>query len=249
MIKNKFFSLFFLLLIFNPGKTKGQVLLGNSGGLNIPTAEMNPAGTFIGGLNFIEKGIISPEKGKVDHRWKFNYNTYSYYVNFTFFDWLEATFRETLLESNSYGKFDDYKFREQDRSVTIKVRPLKEGKYYPAVAFGVNDPYSFTGHHVYSSAWGVMTKNLHTNLLKSTFTATIGYAKAFDDSQMYDGFIGGIKWTPDWCKEVSLLAEYDSKVINVGIQGLLFRHLGFYGFVHDFDSYSAGIKYQTTIKF
>lgn len=227
-----------------------QELLGNSGGMNIPTAEMLPSGTFRCGINYIGKGIIAAEKGNTDHRWQFEYNTMNYFLNFTAFNWLEVTFRETILESNSYGKYDDYKlFREQDRSVTVKARVLKEGKYCPAVALGVNDPYSFTGHHVYASAWGVMTKSLHSQKLASTFTATIGYMKAFDKSQMYDGFIAGLRYTPDFLPQSSVMAEYDSKGFNIGVQATLFDHLGIYAFTREFEAFGAGIKYQTTLHF
>ena len=229
---------------------QAQELLGNTGGFNIPTADMEPAGTFRGGINFIGNGIITSEKGADDHRWQFDYNTGSYFVNFTFFDWLEATFRETLLESDSYGKYNDYShFREQDRSVTIKVRPLREGRYWPAVAIGINDPYSFTGHHVYSSVWLVMTKHEYLPILQGTLSATLGFAKAFDQSQMYNGLLAGIRYQPDIFPEGSAMIEYDSQGVNLGIQALLWKHLGAYLFTRNFSTLGAGIKYQTTLKF
>lgn len=229
---------------------QAQELLGNTGGMNIPTAEMLPAGTFRCGVNYMGEGIVTAELGNTDHRWQFEYNTMNYYLNMTVFDWLELTFRETILESDSYGQKDDYKlFREQDRSVTAKVRVTKEGRYMPAIALGVNDPYSFTGHHIYASAWGVMTKSLHTAMLASTWTATVGYAQGFDNSRMYDGLLIGLRYTPDFLPTASLMAEYDSKGFNLGIKATLFDHMGVYCFLRDFESFNAGINYQTTIKF
>lgn len=247
----KLFLLITLLVSANIAQDAiAQELLGNTGGMNIPTAEMMPSGTFRCGINYMGKGVVTSEKGAVDHRWQFDYNTMNYFLNMTVFDWLEVTFRETILESNSYGKYDDYKlFREQDRSVTAKVRVAKEGKYMPAIALGVNDPYSFTGHHVYASAWGVMTKSIHSQLLASTLTATVGYAKGFDKSRMYDGIMAGLKYTPDFLPQSSIMAEYDTKGFNLGIQATLFDHVGIYCFTREFQSVSAGIKYQTTLHF
>lgn len=225
-------------------------MLGNSGGMNIPTAEMMPAGTFRAGINYIGKGIITGEKDAIDHRWQFNYNTYNYYLNFTFFDWLEATYRQTLLHSNSYGKYEDYSLlREQDRSITVKIRVLKESNYFPAIALGITDPYSFSGHHIYASLWGAATKQLHIQSLASSFTATIGYSKSFDQSVMYNGLFGGIRYTSDYIPNTSLMAEYDTHGFNIGCQTLLLKHLGIYYFTRDFTTFSAGIKYQTTINY
>lgn len=243
---------FFLLLLSVSASPQlhAQELLGNTGGMNIPTAKMLPAGTFRCGINYMGKGCATAEQGNTDHRWQFDYNTMNYFLNMTVFDWLEVTFRETVLESNSYGKYDDYKlFREQDRSVTAKVRVAREGRYMPAIALGVNDPYSFTGHHIYASAWGVMTKSLHSATLATTLTATIGYAKGFDNSRMYDGLIAGLRLTPDFLPTASLMAEYDTKGFNLGLQATLFDHVGLYAYTREFSAFSAGIKYQTTLKF
>lgn len=253
MRKSYIIIFFFISFIYT--QMKAQEILGNTGGFNIPTAEMQPAGTFRGGFNLIGNGMITPEKGinsnpnHADRRWAFNYNTANYFINFTAFNWLELTFRETLLKSNSYGKKSNYKYREQDRSITVKARILKEGAYYPAIALGINDPYSFTGHHPFASAWGVATKSIHSQKMRSTWSATVGFMKAFDDSQMYDGVIAGLRWTPDWCREASLMAEYDTQGINFGIQGRIWKHLGIYVFTREFDVLCGGIKYETTIKF
>lgn len=227
-------------------KTQAQDMLGMTGGLNIPTTEMNPAGTFRGGVNFIGKGLITPELKPNRDAWKFQYNTFIYYVDFTVFDWIEASFRETLLQNVRKGK---KALREQDRSISIKVRPLKEGKYWPAIAFGVNDPTSITGHHPYSSAWAVMSKSVHSSALMCTFNANLGYMKSWDNSVMYDGVVAGITYQPDWFPSARVTAEYDTQGWNVGAQALLWKHLGLYVFTREFSAFGAGIRYQTTIKY
>lgn len=221
-------------------------MLGNTGGFVIPTADMAPAGTFRGGINYIGQGLITPESD-AQYKWKFDYDNAVYYVNFTVFDWLEASFRETLLKTY---KHDRFRFREQDRSICLKVRPLKEGRLYPAVAIGINDPGSFTGQHPYASVWVAATKHLHSRLTAGTWCATVAYAQRIDDSQMYQGPMAGISYSPDFMPSASVMAEYDGHGVNVGVQALLWQHLGLYAFTRDFSkTISAGIRYQTTIKF
>ena len=225
---------------------KAQLMIGNTGGFNIPTAEMNPAGTFRGGLNYLDRGMMTSELKTNDHRWMFDYYTFNYYVNFTFFDWLEATFRETLLESPHK---DHYCYCQQDRSVSVKVRVLKESEYLPAIAIGTNDPWADTGHHIYASAWLVMTKHLDIPLTKGSWTANLGYSKAFDNSVMYDGILCGISYRPYLLPFAQIMTEYDTKGWNLGVEANLWNHLGIYCFTREFSAFNAGINYHTTIKY
>ena len=236
----------FLIVLGSAVSVRAQEMLGNTGGFNIPTAEMDEAGTFRGGINFLGKGLITPMTNANNHRWEFQYNTFIYYLDFTMFDWLEVSFRETLLENL---KDDRYRLREQDRSFSIKVRPLKEGQYWPAIAIGVNDPTSITGNHPFSSAWLAMTKHIHSSSLAGTFAATAGYMTVWDYCQMYDGPVAGLSYSPDWYPQAKLMVEYDTQGINYGLEAVLWKHLGLYFFARESTAVSAGLRYQTTIKY
>lgn len=246
-MNRKFRALIITLCILSSAVTaRAQVMLGNTGGLNIPTAEMDPSGTFRGGLNFLGEGLITPVKHPFDHRWEFNYDTYVYYLDFTMFDWMEVSIRETLLEN---FKNESYKLREQDRSVSIKIRPVKEGKYCPAIAIGTNDPTSITGKHPYASAWLVMTKHLHSSATAGTWSCTLGYMTSWEDSYMYEGPVANLCYAPDWWKNSQFMVEYDTQGINYGLQGMIGKHFGFYVFGREDKAFSAGLRYQTTIKY
>ena len=126
-------------LLCGPGfvtEAKAQFNLGMTGGLMAPTAEMNETGTFMIGGNFM------PEKGN-----PFGYNTGNYFVDFTLFSFLELAYRETLLKTTYMTSKP--KFNQQDRSFSLKVRVLKEGKYCPALAIGAHDPYRNLGKNYY----------------------------------------------------------------------------------------------------
>lgn len=102
--------------------------MGNTGLLNIPTADMQEAGTFMGGGNYLPDGMTP-----------FNFNTGNYFVNMTFLSFVELSYRCTLLKTRRYDGKRGY--FQQDRSMTARIRPLKEGKYRPSLVIGVDDPF------------------------------------------------------------------------------------------------------------
>ena len=100
-----------------------QHSMGVTGLLNIPTADMQADGTFMAGVNYL------PEQMLPEH---WDYNSGNYFLNMTFLPCLEIGYRCTLLKLKT-GKWN------QDRSVSLRIRPLKEGKYWPSVVVGSND--------------------------------------------------------------------------------------------------------------
>ena len=68
-------------------KAQAQYSMGNTGQLNIPTADMQEAGTFMGGGNYLPDGMTP-----------FNFNTGNYFVNMTFLSFVELSYRCTLLK-------------------------------------------------------------------------------------------------------------------------------------------------------
>lgn len=238
-----------LLLLFMCSyltKTKAQQMLGSSGGFNIPTADILPSGTIKVGANYIGNDLIDGDPKHATH-WNLDYNTGIYYITAAPFSWLECSFRETLLKTTRPEDGKEGYFR-QDRSINVKFRILKESEFCPAVAIGTSDPYK-DEHNIYGCAYGVITKNIHSKILASTYQITVGYLYGLKTLTNYDGFVAGIKYIPDFYKDSSIGVEYDSKGINVGIQALLFNHVSLFAFSREFKDYSAGISYQYTIKY
>lgn len=121
---------------------KGQFTYGTTGLLNMPTADMQKDKTFLFGGGYLEKHATPG-------RW--NYNTYNYYINITFFPWLEVGYTCTLHKSipydpmygsgfwlsSTYGKFVN-----QDRNFSGRIRIWKEGwwkDWTPQIVIGGND--------------------------------------------------------------------------------------------------------------
>ena len=214
-----------------------QSTLGMTGLLNTPDANMQTDGLFMAGANIMPEDMM-PEV--------WDYNSGNYFLNITFFPFLEVAYRCTLFkdESNPVNKW------QQDRSVSLRLRPLKEGYFHPSVVVGSNDVFTThelnvlnkaTGNRNFSSIYTVATKkiDLSDNILDVTFGSYV-----FSRNTLYKGVFGGVKYSPSFLKPVSLIAEYDSNVINVGLTSKLFNHLSLYAFSYDFRAISCGVRYE-----
>lgn len=119
-----------------------QVNYGTNGLMNLPTADMQRDKTFMAGGNWLNHHATVP-------RWW--YDTWNYYINITFFPWLEVGYLCTGHKSVpvDYGNVSGYwvpskygKFTNQDRSFHFRLRLWKEGwwkAWTPQVVVGTND--------------------------------------------------------------------------------------------------------------
>lgn len=209
---------------------QAQYSMGNTGLLNIPSADMQETGTFMGGGNYLPNGMTP-----------FNFNTGNYFVNVTFLSMLELSYRCTLLKTTRYdGKMGYF---QQDRSMSARIRPLKEGKYFPSVVIGTNDPFKDAGTNYYATIYGVLTKGF--SIAKGDRLAlTAGYYIPLNNHSVQKGPFGGISYSPAFCREVAFMAEYDSDGFNVGAAARIWKHLSIHVFTKEFNCISGGIRYE-----
>lgn len=121
---------------------KAQFTYGTTGLLNMPTADMQKDKTFMFGGGYLEKHA-SPG------RW--NYDTWNYYINVTFFPWLEVAYTCTLHKALAYDPayggdfwvpYTYGRFVNQDRNFSVRLRVWKEGwwkGWTPQIVIGGND--------------------------------------------------------------------------------------------------------------
>lgn len=224
---------------------KAQQTLGTAGYLLIPSADMYEAGTFNGGVSVIQKGLTA---------WNKTFYTGIYYIDFTPFSFIELALRETLLD---YRK--GHGFRQQDRSLSIRLRPIKEkeGKWWPSVVIGANDFYNDHGSSVYQGYYLVLSKRLNLSSWGSlAFTA--GYVNHFGyklyknshNTCIYkNGVFGGLSYTIPLKTPISIDAEWDTRGLNIGARALLWKHLGLMCYTKEFKGVCGGISYQYTLKY
>lgn len=218
-----------------------QYSLGVTGLLNIPTADMQADGTFMGGGNFLPEAL-TPEA--------WDYDTGNYFVNLTFLPFAEVAYRCTLFR----GKFKDGNKWQQDRSVSVRLRPLKEGRWWPSIVVGSNDAFTTNqlnmfkdpgGSRYFSSVYLVGTK--HWLPGRENIGFTIGGHIPFRTESNRRGVFGGISYTPSFWKNLSLMAEYDSDAVNMGAAARLFGHLSIYVFSYDFKAVVGGLRYEVKL--
>lgn len=223
-----------ILLITSAIEIKAQYTMGTTGLLNTPTADMQETGTFMVGANYLPKEL-NP----------FKYNTGNYFVNMTFFSFLELNYRCILLKGNYMSTTQ--KYNQQDRSLSARVRPLKEGKYWPAIVIGTNDPFKDKGMNHFGTVYGAATKGFWING-NHKLAITAGYFHPLIKKHaLQEGIFGGISYTPAFCKQLSVMAEYDSTGFNIGAAAKLWKHLSIHVFTREFNCLSGGIRYEYTL--
>ena len=199
---------------------------------------MQEDGTFMTGGNYLPQEMLPREWG---------YNSGNYFVNLTFLPFMEVAYRCTLLKVKSTGKWN------QDRSVSLRLRPLKEGKWWPSVVIGSNDllttgelnPFLDSGGNRYfSSVYAVGTK--HFGFYGHDIGVTVGGHVPFRSRSENKGVFGGVSYRPAFLKPLEVMAEYDSKVVNVGVSARLFDHFSLYAYCYDFKTVAGGLRYELT---
>lgn len=184
----------------------------------------------MGGGNYLPDGMTP-----------FNFNTGNYFVNMTFLSFVELSYRCTLLKTRRYDGKRGY--FQQDRSMTARIRPLKEGKYRPSLVIGVDDPFKNTGTNYFATVYGALTKGFSI-AQGDRLAVTAGYYIPLNDHSIKDGPFGGISYSPTFCREMTVMAEYDSEGFNVGAAARLWKHFSIHVFTREFNSISGGIRYE-----
>ena len=234
---------FVLVLVFLnvSAPVLSQTVIGTPGLMNIPTAEVREGCTFDGGVSLMQNELQAENM---------NYNTGLYYINFAPFKFFDLTLRETLVKCQKSPSNPKIGFYQQDRSLSLRVRPIceKEGEWWPSVLVGANDFYSAHGDSYYAAVYGVMTKTIPVKGI-GKFAATVGYARPIRMGVLYDGVFGGASFSPAFAPMVRVMGEYDTRGVNVGIGAHLFRHLNLTCFTREFKGISATISYEYTIRF
>lgn len=178
-----------LILILTTSRVHAQYALGATGQMMIPTAEMQETGTFMGSANFLPEEV-TPNK--------FNYPTMNYSVDMSLFSFVELTYRMTLLKMRTYNGRVGY--HNQDRSNTIRIRPLKESRYFPAVVIGADDLFTEKATQYWGDYYGVLTKTFGFCKGHQLAVTAGWYFHQGNQPAFKKGPFGGIRYTPAFCR-------------------------------------------------
>lgn len=237
------------------GYVKAQFTYGTTGLLHMPTADMQKDKTFMAGGGYLNSHATPS-------RW--NYNTWNYYINITFFPWLEVAYTCTIFDEWARG--GKVYMKNQDRSFHGRLRLWKEGwwkEWTPQIVVGVNDLTTGSGadytemgvegdgngyfnryyvaatkHISWNGEWGFHAAYVYNKRYKDKLNGPafgINYQFALPQTSFINKAINGL----------NLMAEYDSKHTNIGAQYTLWKdHINIIGELYQCKYPSIGMYFK-----
>jgi len=228
-----------ILLLTSSFYLNAQSTLGVTGLLNSPSADMSPDGTIKIGGNYLPNQFTPAE---------WNYNTFNFFLNITF-----VSFAEIAITNTAFDLYHNGKFSNVDRAICFRIRPIKEGKYWPAVVIGSNDALTTYGlfgvasfNKYFGSNYIALSKHLNLN------GNVIGFHTAYNipvskSVQQKFPVSGGVSFTPKFYKDLNIIAEYDTNNFNIGANIIVFKYLYFQFLLNKFRYPVVGFQFQFTI--
>ena len=247
------------LLLLLSVSVKAQFTYGTTGLLHMPTADMQKDKTFMAGGGYLNK-YATPG------RW--NYDTWNYYINITFLPWLEVAYTCTIFDEWARG--GKVYMKNQDRSFHGRLRLWKEGwwkEWIPQIVVGVNDFTTGSGedyidmgiegngngyfnryyvaatkHLRWNGEWGIHAAYLYNKRYRDKLNGPavgIDYQFALPQTSFLNKAVNGL----------NLMAEYDSKVVNVGAKYMLWKdHINIIGELRECKYPSIGAYFKIHLK-
>ena len=224
---------FFLLggfMVLAMCSVKAQFTYGTTGLLHAPSADMQKDKTFMFGGSHLNSHAMPSN---------WYYNTWNYYINITFFPWLEIGYTCNLLSAEHLGvdKYGHSGYTNKDRSFHARLRLWKEGwwkSWTPQIVVGVND---FTtgsggdytnmgiegnGNGYFNRYYVAATKHIEWH---GKWGIHAAYVYNRRDRDKLNGPTFGVDYRfalPETSlvnrlvNGINLIAEYDSKFVNIG---------------------------------
>ena len=209
------------LLLF-PVASRAQQFMGTSGLLHVPSAEMQHEGDALMGIHYLDKHM-TPDTGFLYAGEK--YNTFDYYVALAPFKWVEVSY--VCVERIHAMQGDEITKWGKDRSASIKIRPLEEGEYYPAVAVGCND-FATTIFKKNRSDVQLYFMNVYLAATKHfSFSGNeVGVTLAYRHylrgyNSKWNGLVGGVTFRPSFFPQGRAIVEYTGNELLLGLDMLL----------------------------
>lgn len=213
-----------------------QQYTGLEGLLHCPSADMHGKGTGRISLAHLDRNTM-PEHYSSDIT--------AYSLAYSPFDWAEISF--TGLVRNVGG------IVYQDRMTSVKFRPLKEGGWWPSVVLGSNDPLSTVKTSADTDGNNSMC-NFYLALSKhfGTKAGTIGVHAAYrrfrkTANTRWNGFVGGLTFSPCFYPDARISAEYDGAGFNLGADIKLFKHISLQAICYGMRYFNCGICFEINL--
>lgn len=261
------FLLSFFLLTGALQLIHAQYVYGTTGLLHMPTADMQHDKTFLFGGSFLHDEATPSA---------FFYNTYNYYINITFFPWLEVAYICTLNKgypSNYWPPQTWGKHTNQDRQFAARLRLWKEGQgkvWMPQIVFGANDP----GTHEYAGGGDIVSVGetgngfwqryyiAVTKHIDFKHIGNLGIHAAYVYNKRKDYHLNGpalgvnfqlhLSEDKTWKKMLNglnLMGEYDSRTVNIGASYAIWKdYINLIAEMTECKYFSGGVFFKVHLK-
>lgn len=248
------------LLLLLSSSVKAQFTYGTTGLLHMPTADMQQDKTFMAGGGYINKEALPT-------RWK--YNTWNYYINITFFPWLEVAYTCTIFDEIVPWR-DNVHMVNQDRFFSGRLRLWKEGwwkEWTPQIVVGGNDVLhgsheggnigavteggnaffqryyvAATKHLSWHGEWGIHAAYVYSKRIGHKFNGPaigVDYQFALPEVSTLNKVVNGL----------NLMGEYDSKFVNVGAKYTFWKdHINVIAELRECKYPSVGVYFKVHLK-
>lgn len=250
------------IFVLTAGPLLSQEYNGISGLLHVPNAETDSAGTFRGAVTFLDKRFTPSQLNRDGQK----YNTMGYTIGLSAFPWLEISYSAALLYMHRNARESEpLGYYNEDRRVNVKLRPLKEGKWWPAIAVGWDDigrikraaTHKNTNNY-FQNIYVAASK--HFDIKGFELAAHIAYRYYPSDANAdRRGVAGGVTFVPRlgkslqgpraWLQRPRLIVEWDGIGVNVGADVLLWRHLFVQAALIHGSGFTGGLGYHYRIKY
>ena len=156
----------------------------------------------------------------------------------------------------NYEKSEPLGYYNEDRHVNVKLIPLYEGRWWPAIAVGMDDVGDFqflkmkdlTTNHYFENLYIICTK--HFDIKGYEIGAHLGYRYyPSDNNKERRGVAGGVTLRPAFYRPLRFIVEWDGVGVNVGADVLLWRHLFIQAALIHGQGFTGGLGYHYTIPF
>ena len=202
-----------------------QQYLGTPGLIHVPSAEMDTACVARVGAHFVEQHFIPDELDNDQGK----FNSWTNYLSITPFSWIELGYGYTLWKFHrNLEPTAKMGFYAKDRYFSLRLRPLEEGRYWPAVVVGGNDVWGsgddgHSGSNFYRNFYVAASK--HLDLGGHLLGGRLAYRKwKLESNHKWNGVVGGITYQPAFYRNLRVIGEFDGNGVNAGIDCELFRY-------------------------
>ncbi|MBQ8602157.1 MAG: YjbH domain-containing protein [Bacteroides sp.] len=244
-------------------QASAQFTYGTTGLLHAPTADMQRDKTVMLGGGYLNSHATPSH---------WYYNTWNYYINITFFPWLEVGYTCTLHSAESLGmdKYGYSGFTNQDRSFHGRLRLWKEGwwkPWTPQIVLGVNDfttgaGEDYTNMAVKGDGNGYLNRYYLVATKHVEFYGKWGIHAAYVYNKRDKDKLNGPTFGVDYqfalpetstlnklVNGINLIAEYDSKCFNIGGKYSIWKdHINIVGELYDCKYPSVGVYFKIHLK-